>query len=67
MLTYLARYTHRVAITNDRLLGMDRRHVSFHCKDGSGRKNVMTLKAGEFMRRFPRHELPLGEAVVASG
>jgi hypothetical protein len=60
VLAYLARYTHRVAITNDRLLGMDGRHVGFHCKDGSGRKNVMTLKAGEFMRRFLLHVLPDG-------
>jgi hypothetical protein len=60
-LAYLARYTHRVAITNDRLLYMNGSHVSFRCKDNNGDKsNVMTLKAGEFIRRFLLHVLPDG-------
>jgi hypothetical protein len=61
VLAYLARYTHRVAITNDRLLYMNGSHVSFRCKDNNGDKsNVMTLKAGEFIRRFLLHVLPDG-------
>jgi Putative transposase len=61
VLAYLARYTHRVAITNDRLLGMNGSHVSFRCKDSNGDKsNVMTLKVGEFIRRFLFHVLPDG-------
>jgi hypothetical protein len=46
VLAYLARYTHRVAISNDRLLGMNVSHVSFRCKDsGDHKTNVITLKA----------------------
>jgi hypothetical protein len=61
VLAYLARYTHRVAITNDRLLGMNGSHVSFRCKDSTGdNSNVMTLKVGEFIRRFLFHVLPDG-------
>jgi hypothetical protein len=60
VLAYLARYTHRVAITNDRLLGMNGSHVSFRCKDRDGGNKLMTLKAGEFIRRFLFHVLPDG-------
>ena len=61
VLAYLARYTHRVAISNDRLLDMNGSHVSFRCKDSGGHKrNVMTLKTGEFIRRFLLHVLPDG-------
>jgi hypothetical protein len=61
VLAYLARYTHRVAISNDRLLGMNGSHVSFRCQDSGGYKtNVITLKAGEFIRRFLLHVLPDG-------
>jgi Putative transposase len=60
VLAYLARYTHRVAISNDRLLAMNGSHVSFSCKDGGGTKKVMTLKTGEFIRRFLLHVLPDG-------
>jgi Putative transposase len=61
VLAYLARYTHRVAISNDRLLSMNGSHVSFRCKDSVGHKtNVITLKAGEFIRRFLLHVLPDG-------
>jgi hypothetical protein len=61
VLAYLARYTHRVAISNDRLLGMNGSHVSFRRKDSGGHKtNVIMLKAGEFIRRFLLHVLPDG-------
>jgi putative transposase/transposase-like zinc-binding protein len=61
VLAYLARYTHRVAISNDRLLGVNGSHVSIRCKDSGGRKrNVMTLRTGEFIRRFLLHVLPDG-------
>jgi Putative transposase len=61
VLAYLSRYTHRVAISNDRLLAMDGTHVSFRCADSGGHKrSVMTLKAGEFIRRFLLHVLPDG-------
>ncbi len=64
VLAYLARYTHRVAITNRRLLDLDETHVSFRWKDhrkGARHKNkVMRIEAGEFMRRFLLHILPDG-------
>jgi len=64
VLAYLARYTHRVAITNRRLLDLDQTHVSFRWEDyrkGARRKNkVMRIEAGEFMRRFLLHILPNG-------
>ena len=64
VLAYLARYTHRVAIANSRLLDLDETHVSFRWKDyrDSGRRKskVMRLKVGEFMRRFLLHVLPDG-------
>jgi putative transposase len=60
VLAYLARYTHRVAMTNNRLLEMNGNHVSFSCKDSGGTRKVMTLKAGEFIRRFLLHVLPDG-------
>jgi len=62
VLKYLARYTHRVAISNRRLLSMEDGHVSFEYKDyadGSQAK-VMTLAATEFIRRFLLHVLPGG-------
>ena len=70
VLAYLSRYTHRVAISNSRLLGMDEHGVSFKWKDyrvkdgakdgakGRTRCKVMTLAAQEFMRRFLLHVLP---------
>ena len=58
VLAYLARYTHRVAISNDRLLAMNGNHVSFSCTDSGGTRKVMTLKADEFIRRFLLHVLP---------
>ena len=64
VLSYLARYTHRVAIANSRLLAFDGERVSFKWKDyrsdGVARRKVMTLSADEFMRRFLLHVLPDG-------
>jgi len=64
VLAYLARYTHRVAIANSRLIAFDDNRVTFRCKDyrveGPGRYKVMTLETGEFIRRFLIHVLPGG-------
>jgi len=64
VLAYLSRYTHRVAISNSRLVAMDGRGVTFRWKDyrakGAMRKKTMTLDADEFMRRFLLHVLPRG-------
>ena len=64
VLAYLSRYTHRVAISNQRLLALDERGVSFRWKDyrakGKTRYKTMTLAANEFMRRFLLHVLPTG-------
>jgi Putative transposase/Transposase zinc-binding domain len=64
VLAYLSRYTHRVAISNSRLLAMDERGVTFRWKDyrakGKTRYKPMTLDTGEFMRRFLLHVLPGG-------
>jgi len=63
-LAYLSRYTHRVAIANNRLIAVDGNAVSFRWKDyrvdGPDRYKVMTLKADEFIRRFLIHVLPAG-------
>jgi hypothetical protein len=64
VLAYLSRYTHRVAISNSRLIALDERGVSFRWKDyrakGRTRHKTMTLSADEFMRRFLLHVLPGG-------
>lgn len=68
VLAYLSRYTHRVAISNSRLVALDERGVTFRWKDyrdkghvpGKTRHKTMTLDAGEFMRRFLLHVLPGG-------
>ena len=64
MLAYLSRYTHRVAISNRRLIVLDERSVTFKVKDyrieGPGRYTTMTLEIGEFIRRFLTHVLPKG-------
>jgi len=64
VLAYLSRYTHRVAISNSRLLAADATGVTFSYKDyrikGPGRYKTMTLKPGEFIRRFLLHVLPKG-------
>ena len=62
VLAYLARYAHRVAISNRRLLGVGDRGVTFKVKDyrveGPGRYTTMTLATHEFIRRFLMHVLP---------
>jgi hypothetical protein len=62
VLHYLARYTHRVAISNQRLLSVADHRVCFRWKDyARGSKNrTMTLSAEEFLRRFLQHVLPKG-------
>jgi hypothetical protein len=64
VLRYLARYTHRVAISNRRLIAYDEKGVSFRWKDyrleGHERYKVMTLPTHEFIRRFLIHALPAG-------
>jgi hypothetical protein len=64
VLAYLSRYTHRVAISNRRLVAFDERGVSFRWKDyrakSKTRYKTMTLSAQEFMRRFLLHVLPGG-------
>jgi hypothetical protein len=62
VLAYLARYTHRVAISNNRLRGIDEGKVRFHWKDyrNGNRQKTMTLAANEFIRRFLLHVLPEG-------
>ena len=68
VLAYLSRYTHRVAISNSRLLAMDERGITFRWKDyrvkdgakGQTRYKAMTLAPEEFMRRFLLHVLPGG-------
>jgi len=64
VLAYLARYTHRVAIANSRLLSADETGVTFKWKDyrieGPGRYKTMTVAPGEFIRRFMLHVLPKG-------
>ena len=62
VLTYLARYTHRVAISNRRLIRVDADGVTFTYKDyrvdGPGRFKTMTLATHEFIRRFLVQMLP---------
>jgi Putative transposase len=62
VLQYLARYTHRVAISNHRLLSMDDRQVTFRWKDYAhhSKHRAMTLSLEEFLRRFLQHVLPKG-------
>ncbi|MFL5252769.1 MAG: IS91 family transposase, partial [Rhodopila sp.] len=64
VLRYLARYTHRVAISNRRLIACDEKGVTFNWKDyrleGPDRYKVMTLATHEFIRRFLVHVLPAG-------
>jgi Putative transposase len=64
VLAYLARYTHRVAISNSRLLALDERGVTFRYKDyrrnGRARYRTMTLAPDKFIRRFLLHILPKG-------
>jgi hypothetical protein len=64
VLAYLSRYTHRVAISNSRLVAFDGRTVTFTWKDyrakAADRQKLMTLGATEFIRRFLLHVLPTG-------
>ena len=64
VLAYLARYTHRVAISNRRLISLDESGVTFRYKnyrrDGAARYGTMTLSTNEFIRRFLLHVLPKG-------
>src|SRR6202162_4858525 len=64
VLAYLSRYTHRVAISNSRLIAVDGKSVTFKWEDyrgkGRERQKIMTLAAGEFIRRFLIHVLPSG-------
>jgi len=65
VLAYLARYTHRVAISNSRLIRANADSVTFRVKDyrvdGPGRYKTMTLEPHEFIRRFLMHVLPKGQ------
>jgi hypothetical protein len=62
VLEYLGRYTHRVAISNRRLLALQNGQVSFQWKDyrDGAKSKVMTLPADEFIRRFLQHAVPPG-------
>ena len=65
VLAYLSRYTHRIAISNSRLIRFDARSVTFRVKDyrlkGAGRHTTMSLSTNEFIRRFLIHVLPRGQ------
>ena len=62
VIRYLGRYTHRVAISNHRLVSFDGEKVTFRWKDyaGGNKQRLMTVSADEFMRRFLLHVLPKG-------
>jgi hypothetical protein len=62
VLDYLGRYTHRIALSNDRLIDHGDGRVRFRWKDYADhdRVKVMTLEAGEFLRRFLSHVVPRG-------
>jgi hypothetical protein len=62
VLNYLARYTHRVAISNHRLVAFENDRVSFRWRDYAhgGKNKVMTVSVDEFLRRFLLHVLPKG-------
>jgi hypothetical protein len=62
VLDYVGRYTHRVAISNNRIQDLDDRHVSFQWRDyrDNNRSKTMTIEAAEFIRRFLLHVLPGG-------
>ena len=62
VIRYLGRYTHRVAISNHRLISLDSDHVTFRWRDyaGGNKMRTMTVSADEFIRRFLLHVLPKG-------
>src|ERR1035437_8313172 len=66
VLNYLARYTHRVAISNHRLVAFENDRVSFLWRDYAhgGKKKGMTVSADEFLRRFLLHVLPKGQVRI---
>jgi hypothetical protein len=68
VLGYLGRYTHRVAITNHRLVAFQNNQVAFRWKDYAhgNKKRIMTLSAPEFLRRFLLHLLPRGFVRIRS-
>ena len=71
VLEYVGRYTHRVAISNNRILDIENGKVRFQWKDyrHDGRQKSMTLDADEFIRRFLIHVLPrafIASAITAS-
>jgi len=61
VLDYLGRYTHRVAISNERIIGIANNQVAFRVRaDAEGKKRVLRLAGGEFIARFLLHVLPGG-------
>ena len=64
VIEYLGRYTHKIAISNHRILNIDREHkkVTFSLKDyrNNGKKKIQTLSTREFIKRFQNHVLPKG-------
>jgi hypothetical protein len=62
VIEYLGRYTHRVAISNNRIAGIDKKSVTIKYKDyrESGKEKLMTISGVEFIRRFLMHILPKG-------
>src|SRR5262249_53943623 len=62
VLKYLARYTHRVAVSNRRLLSLHGEHLTFTAKDyaAGGKQRLVRLSAEEFLRRWVQHVLPGG-------
>ena len=62
MLDYLGHYTHRVALSNDRIISAHNSKVTFNYRDrkDQNRKKTMTLDAHEFIRRFLLHVIPKG-------
>ncbi|MBU9723210.1 MULTISPECIES: IS91 family transposase [Bacillaceae] len=61
VMEYLARYTHRIAISNKRLISADKANVTFRVRDYKGnKKKQVTMTSVEFMRRFLMHVLPKG-------
>jgi hypothetical protein len=62
VLRYLGRYTHRVAISNHRLVSFDGEQVTFRWKDYArgNKQRLMTLSSSEFLRRYVQHVLPHG-------
>lgn len=68
ILSYLARYTHRIAISNERLLRLEGDHVVFTWRDRAhgDRRRTMRLHAHEFLRRFLLHVLPDGFVRIRS-